>query len=281
MTERKSTLIVYHGSCDDGWTAAWAAWLRFGDTAEYVEGHYPPVGEFDVDGRDVYFLDYCPTREKLDAFQKRAKSLRIIDHHRTAEDVCVGLDFATFDMNRSGAGLTWDEIHTNVPRPRLVDYIEDRDLWNWKLPNSKEINAYVQSIPRDTFDNWSGLADIVEKQPKLVIETGKALLRAEQRNIDMCKASVRVLTFLGYPEVPVVNVNGANVSLLLNQLAKPNYFAVGWYQRADGTFSISMRAKDFDVARIAEKFGGGGHKLAARFTSTIPPWELSAAVEGL
>jgi uncharacterized protein len=279
VTDRKPILVVYHGNCADGWTAAWAAWLKFGDAADYQDAHYPPTADFDVDGREVYFLDYCPTREKILNFVARAKSLRVIDHHKTAEEICKGFGFATFDMNKSGAGLAWGVFHQDIPRQRIIDYVEDRDLWRWKLPDSKEVNAYIQSMPRDNFNNWSGLADVIALNPKLAVETGKALLRFEQLNVDSCKASVRSLVFCGYDNVPVVNVNGANASVLLNQLARSNYFAVGWYQDADGRFRYSMRAHgDFDVAKIAEKFGGGGHKLAAGFTSERPPWELSGVV---
>lgn len=275
MTERKEILVVYHGHCMDGWTSAWTAWLKFGDSADYQDAHYPPTADFDVDGREVYFLDYCPSREKLIEFQGRAQSLKVIDHHKTAQEVCRGFDFATFDMNRSGAGLTWDVLTDSAPRPRLVDYVEDRDLWNWKLPHSKEVNAFIQSMPRDDFNNWSALADLLEAALPAAIETGKALLRAEQINVDSCKNSVRHLTFCGYDNVPVVNANGVNISALLNQLARKDYFAVGWYQDENGHFRYSLRANgDFDLTKIAEKFGGGGHKLASGFKSERPPWEL-------
>jgi phosphoesterase RecJ-like protein len=34
----------------------------------------------------------------------------------------------------------------------------------------------------------------------------------------------------------------------------------------DGTLRVSLRSKGADVARVAARFGGGGHKVAAGFT---------------
>ena len=33
-------LIIYHRSCADGFGAAYSAWLRFGDEAEYLPMQY-------------------------------------------------------------------------------------------------------------------------------------------------------------------------------------------------------------------------------------------------
>ena len=34
----------------------------------------------------------------------------------------------------------------------------------------------------------------------------------------------------------------------------------------DGTRRISLRSKEVDVSRVAQHFGGGGHKVASGFT---------------
>ncbi|HNM96095.1 MAG TPA: DHHA1 domain-containing protein, partial [Mycobacterium sp.] len=35
-------------------------------------------------------------------------------------------------------------------------------------------------------------------------------------------------------------------------------------------WSVSMRAKEFDLCKVATGFGGGGHKLAAGFSAVGP-----------
>src|SRR4029077_8409806 len=107
-----------------------------------------------------------------------------LDHHKTAKAVLEGALYATFDMKRSGAGLAWDYLfgfdsgvtcdicHHNEPdgrheghRPWWVDYTEDQDLWNWALPDSQEINAYLMVQPR-TVETWNKIMEMSEFDAK-------------------------------------------------------------------------------------------------------------------
>jgi len=50
-------------------------------------------------------------------------------------------------------------------------------------------------------------------------------------------------------------------------------------QQRDGRFKVSLRSKGSrDVATVASSFGGGGHRLAAGYTSTVP---LAGTIERL
>ena len=52
-----------------------------------------------------------------------------------------------FDMNHSGARLSWDFFHPGKLPPKFINYIEDRDLWKWELPSSKEFSAAFVMVP--------------------------------------------------------------------------------------------------------------------------------------
>lgn len=255
--------VIYHANCIDGFTAAWCAWRAYGDTATYVPAQYneaPP----DVTGDDVLILDFSYKRNALLEMKAAAKSLRVLDHHKTAEEDLRGLDFCLFDMNRSGAGIAWDELHGGR-RPRLVDYVEDRDLWRWALLSSKPINAWIGSW-NFAFDDWSGIAHDLEQPTDAVRASGDAILRKEHRYVESMRKEARVVEFAGHA-VPVVNAPYLNTSELVGALSEGQPFAVGWFQRADGKYQYSLRSRgDFDVAALAETFGGGGHKNAAGFT---------------
>lgn len=276
---RKPILVVYHGQCTDGFTAAWAAWKKFGETAEYVAAKHPAPDSLDVDGREVYLLDYCPARDLLLEYAAKAKSIRVLDHHKTSEAACSGLDFCTFDMNRSGAGIAWDFFHLGVERPGLIHYVEDRDIWRWALPSSRTVSAAILSYDIGDFEVWSRLAERIDYDLPSIIMMGNALERAANNAIDLCSKNTVSQSFAGYDNVPVVNAVGVDLSTLLNRLSPDNGFAIGWYQRSDGTFKYSVRSRgDFDCAQFAEHFGGGGHKGAAAFVSSLPPWELKHMV---
>lgn len=272
-------LVIYHGpNCADGFTSAWAAWRKCGETAEYLPAHYgqePP----DVSGRHVFVLDFSYPREIMLSMWKSASWLSVVDHHKSAEADLAGLGFATFDMNRSGAGLTWDVLHPNLPRPALIDYVEDRDIWKFALPFSKEINAVVASTEK-TWSNWEELNRDIESHFEQTVKTGAALIRQVDLYVATMVKQARRMVVRGV-EVPVVNAPYWSVSELVGRLASTEKFAVGWGQLGDGKYVYSLRSRgDFDVAAIAESYGGGGHKPAAGFHSECGPESLFTVVEG-
>src|SRR5262249_41598557 len=69
-----------------------------------------------------------------------------------------GLTNAFFDLNKSGARLAWEYFHPEKDTPELIEFIEDRDLWRWQIPRSKEFSAGFYALPM-TFDTLTGLAE--------------------------------------------------------------------------------------------------------------------------
>lgn len=94
-------LCIYHGNCDDGFGAAWAIWKRWPDI-EFVAGRYGDKLP-DARGKRVLFVDFSAKRADLDAMAQNAKSIVILDHHKTAE-----ADLAPFivDVSKRWDGLT-------------------------------------------------------------------------------------------------------------------------------------------------------------------------------
>lgn len=165
MTEK---LCIYHGNCADGFGSAWIVEHLFPDQYEFHPGKYgtePP----DCAGKDVLLVDFSYKRDVMEQIARQANKVLVLDHHKTAiEDLQPLADNGTiravFDVERSGAGITWDYFEPNLMRPKLIDHIEDRDLWKFQLPWTKEIQAAVFSYPYD-FGVWDWLileADITE-----------------------------------------------------------------------------------------------------------------------
>lgn len=240
-------LVIYHGGCRDGFAAAWVLNTALGaDGADFHAGYYgqdPP----DVSARRVTLVDFSYPRDVLVRMAAVAK--------------------VVFDLERSGAGIAWDYCNPGQPRPWLVDYVEDRDLWRNRLPQSPEVNAWISALPFD-FATWDQQA----KMPlTAAIEAGTAVgLKIQQYVREMRKNAQRIV-FEGH-NVPIVNCPQLDISELLDSLAKGEPFAMGWWQRHDGVFQYSLRSRgDFDVSTLARKHGGGGHKNAAGFELHEPP----------
>ncbi len=264
-----SPLILYHAACRDGFCAAWVARKYFATQERDIEavpvlyGQEPP----DVRGRDVYVLDFCFQRDVMVHLNNQAWQLLALDHHKSAAEDMKGLSFAVFDMERSGAGVTWDWFFFGKPRPWIVDYVEDRDLWRKRLPETDAVSAFLSTIPF-TFEAWDSAAKL---DVPFVVPMGKVVLaRTEQYVTEIAKNAIRV-QFEGF-DVPLVNAPQMDISDLLSHLAEGEPFSMGWFQRADGKFSYSLRscAGGVDVAELARRHGGGGHIQAAGFQVDWP-----------
>src|SRR5438309_9630563 len=174
-------LVIYHGACRDGFTAAWVAAMRH-PGADFQAGYFGNKAP-SVIGRSVVILDFSYPREVLETMAREAEELVLLDHHKTAEADLAGLPYAHFDMERSGAGLAWDYFFPGEPRPWLVDYVEDRDLWRFRLPDSKAVNAYLSVLPFD-FAAW-------RQASALPLEEATRLGRVVQLKIDQYVSEVR------------------------------------------------------------------------------------------
>jgi oligoribonuclease NrnB/cAMP/cGMP phosphodiesterase (DHH superfamily) len=255
-------LVIYHGGCRDGFCAAWVVHGEMPD-AEFFVGYYgqPPPA---VKGRTVYVIDFSYPREVMDQMFADSDSMLVLDHHKTAEAALVGAEYATFDMGRSGAGMAWDHF-VGGKRPKLVDYVEDRDLWRHALPYSKEVNAWISTLEFD-FAAWDD-ARLVDLE--WMLRCGKVALAKTDQYVREVKKNARRTMFEGH-DVPIVNAPQVDVSELGHALAQGEIFAMAWWQRADGVFQYSLRSHgDFDVSELAKRHGGGGHKNAAGFQSAV------------
>lgn len=259
----KPVSIIYHGNCYDGITAAWICWTKFEDKADYISLNYsdePP----NVIGKEVYVVDFSFKRDILEKMRLDAESLVILDHHKTAQDDLKNFPGAIFDMNRSGAGIAWDFFYPTKERPDLVNYVEDRDLWRFKLPNSKEITAWIQSFDIDLY-TW--INEVAYLDVENAYKEGKSLLRQQNKLVKSIAFNARLRKINEYI-APYVQTS-ILMSEVCDQMLKdyPDYpFSFYSFQRKDGKFQYGMRSRpDFDVSIIAKQFGGGGHKQAAGF----------------
>lgn len=265
VNAQEVTHVIYHGCCDDGFGAAWSAWKVLGDRARYIPAqHGEPVPEL-PDDSVLALVDFSYSREVIEGLAQRLKGIVILDHHKTAEADLKQLPFAVFDMERSGAHLAWRFFHPEEPVPPLIAYIEDKDLWRFDLPESREFTAALRSYPMD-FELWDRMnVDDLKRE-------GVSLLRLQDQVVEAHCRRMRWES-LGGHRVPVVNATDyrseiANRLCLLHPEAA---FAAAYYDLQDGHRSWSLRSVgDFDVALLCKRWGGGGHKNASGFTETQP-----------
>ena len=265
------TYVLYHKNCPDGWTAAWVAHNYFGDdnTVRYIPVAYGDELPEIRDGSVVFILDFSFSRPILEELNKRTH-LKVLDHHKTAQAALEGLDYCEFDMTRSGAMLTHNYFNPGFAdkrSPKIVQYIQDHDLWRHELPNSVEITNYLRSFPY-TFEAWDAAAEKLDYELSGAVSEGKALLRLEQNLVKRMAEEVQWFWVGGY-RVPFANatVFFSEVPRELMEKFPDAPFAGYYFDRGDGKVQWGLRGRKdgVDVSEVAKKYGGGGHRAAAGF----------------
>lgn len=298
-------LIIYHKNCDDGFGAAFAAWKKLGDTADYLPMDYADkAADAPVDGRDVIVIDFSFSPEDAKAHVlPRANSLTILDHHRSAADSWkkhLGLppDLAVvrhrqdkldllFDMDKSGAFLAWEYFHPDTKVPDMIAHISDVDLWTWKLKGSNAFSSYLRAQPRDMQD-WDTICTCMESAPASILDVGDKILGFYNQQLATILGTKRErpITLSATVDGKTVTAEGLAInaskifsSELGNMLAaRCGSFGIVW--ETDGvTAYCSARSVDgFDFIPYAEAQGGGGHPQACGFI--IPLEKFMAALSG-
>jgi hypothetical protein len=266
-------LCIYHATCADGFTAAWVIWKHFKGEVDFFPGVYqtPPP---DVKGRDVVFVDFSYKRAIMEVMLNLANSVTIIDHHKTAIEDLKGLPFkeTVFDTNHSGAMLAWMWMNPGIQgAPPLIRYVEDRDLWKFRLTESRNINACIFAYEY-TFENWNYLHNFLLEPGglQLAATMGAAIERKHHKDVaELVKATRRNMEIGGHI-IPVANLPYTLTSdaghLMASELTGGKVFAACYWDTPEGrVFSLRATDEGMDVAEIAKQYGGGGHKHAAGF----------------
>lgn len=273
-------LVIYHDTCMDGFAAAWVAREAF--LLENVQPEFMPHQygrQFDPKicrNRPVYLLDYSFKLPVMKEIQERSSMLVILDHHKTAEAEIAGLvprqdrDIFRFDMNRSGASMAWSHFFGGDVPP-FIRHVEDRDLWRFALPDTEAIMDAVASYPYD-FESYGRLAEKCSSPAgkEELLREGRAIGRWKNEQVKIAVSQAREVELDGY-RVLAVNQSVANLlSQVAGELAQGRPFGLAYFQAKEGHWVYSLRSKDpdgIDVAVLAKRHGGGGHKNAAGFQS--------------
>jgi hypothetical protein len=279
-----NVLCIYHGNCADGFGAAWCVRKFFASISEPIDFHpgvyqEPPP---DVTGRDVLMVDFSYKRDVILEMAKTARSIMVVDHHKTAEADLTGFNALSppgldtmlgpwvpargihvlFDMNKSGAGLTWDWLFPGQPRPALINHIEDRDLWRFKIEGTREVQANVFSYPYD-FDVWDKL---MSEDPAALRRDGQAIERKHFKDIAEALKIMQRRAHIANYYVPVANLPYFHSSDAGHEMGKGEAFAACYWDTPKGrVFSLRSAEDGIDVSEIAKQYGGGGHAHAAGF----------------
>jgi len=283
-------IIIFHYPCQDGLASAWVAnhfhKLKNKTIELYPIQHGTSIDLKRLSNKKVIMCDYAPPLEVLDQIEKIVKQIFILDHHKTAQDALKHKSYAIFDMSKSGAGLTWEYFFPNLPMPNFIQMIQDRDLWTWKLPDSRSLTSGLlmlcESVRTNDSSNFNDLFEVFNElfsnpdKFKFCLELGTIVDKANlsKANI-LAKSHANCIDSYQCYKICIVNCPtelSSDVGNILSSMDSID-FAVLWkYNHPTQEYSVSLRASNkVDVSTIAKSFGGGGHPNASGFSTKTNP----------
>ena len=270
-------VIVYHANCDDGFGAAYCAYKYFNKyhqdkQVKYIPLSYSsdiPFNEFR--NKNVCVFDFSFKEHDTTEIIKISNSFAVIDHHKTAITELKNIPdkYKTIIMEYSGAYLAWKYFFPEDNVPKLIQYIQDNDIWTKKLPMTLEYTAYKSSI-NNTFEEFDRLSDD-EELMNCIKFNGKII--KEQNDVaikSIVDHTCPIFMTIGKIHYMVAHIN-SNIyrSDVGNQTLKKfkycNFSAVYSINNYNNTTNFSLRSTEdrTDVSLIAQMFNGGGHRNAS------------------
>lgn len=271
----------------------------------YLCSNYAPY----IDDRIVYVVDFSFTPQQFRHLAARAKEIYLFDHHLTMRNEWATILEAKerapifknvhYAPDQSGALLTWKQLFgQDVPVPILVKHVSDRDLWQFKLPGTREFDAALRlhlptmDATRETLETLTRLtASFARESGKYdeYLHMGETILAAREqmfvrfisKDAQLIDLNV-VLSEKSMPEripVPIMRIQpefASDVGELLYRQFDSLLSITYWDDLDARVRKYSLRSpegKGLNVAEIARRFGGGGHYHAAGFTQRLATFE--------
>jgi oligoribonuclease NrnB/cAMP/cGMP phosphodiesterase (DHH superfamily) len=201
------------------------------------------------------------------------------------------------DLTHAGTALAWSFFHPQTALPLPLLHIEENDLWRFDHSTTR---AFCQALRLKAFDfdlwhqtlsqaahaDTAGYRAMIEQGETLEnflntethrLAGGQLTLTAQLRGepIDPLQALRHGIPIISNGEncwrtlyCPAINAPTLFSSKLGNLLAaQSGTCGLTWHLTSNGEIKASLRSKgDFDVAEIARRYDGGGHRNAAGFT---------------
>jgi oligoribonuclease NrnB/cAMP/cGMP phosphodiesterase (DHH superfamily) len=225
---------------------------------------------------------FCANRIRYDEFIASCQSEYSMNIDETLEfEMLLDKLDIRLDNDMSGAGLAWDYFYKTRP-PKLVEHVEDRDLWKFRDENTRAFMMNLMSYPMklDVYDELFRKTSSLPGYCDFLAE-GRAQLRLFNQYIDQLSSMpLKLLRLPGFEQFKgvVFNANAMFTSELGNRLAEKFDFALIWgFDNKNNDIVVGLRSRadgDCDVSEIAKcHFNGGGHYAASGGRTTLEKFE--------
>ncbi len=230
----------------------------------------------------VLIVDFSLTRDDMIAIAQ-GRQLIWIDHHISAiqemADSASNLP-GLRSLEAAACVLCWRYFFPGIPVPHAVLLISDRDTWSLTEPDSGAFaeGLHQKNTKPENDALWTPLLDDDQAAVNNLIEEGRVLLGARLRAMRRFVNSYGYrVSFEGHNTLAVNRRGDGDMGQYIRDLGYTlGYCYVDGFQDGKLKTFVTLFSAEVDVAQIASRFGGGGHRGAAGFSfdrgnSPFPP----------
>lgn len=271
--------VLFHSPCSDGITGAFCAWL-INKNATFVgldvRNDFPVDLLTSLKGKRVIMIDIAFNRNIMIEIHRISSYFIVLDHHETNRENLKGLNFANFDMNKSGCMLAWQFFYPDTVMPDFIRYIGLRDLWKHKdIPDALYFTSgmpYTESF-EEIYKYYIDSSLVTQ-----TIKNGELLHNHMMNIVEQITSKAISCTWHGY-DTKVVNCGCPFVSDVGDWILQrnPNSVVLLWTKQLGQPYTYSLRSNKTgpNVAELAKLYlNGGGHKSASGGKSNLGPDDI-------
>lgn len=240
----------------------------------------------DLNYEHIIIADICPSHDvmqKLDSIQRKGVSIILFDHHKTSLKY-NDFSWVLVSESKSVTLLMYEyyvKRHINLNRfvkeeiqnlDLFATTVHEYDTWSWVKIGNKEavrLNDLFLSLGQRLFVEEI-LIKLSQKDMDLITRAESQLLHKfiwEKRHETFENASEELVFYknkdgIRFGVIEDIGDFKENHSLFTHYLLD-NYIMDFVIIGNKKDKRVSFRSDFFDVSKLAEKFGGGGHTLAA------------------
>lgn len=287
--------VFYHSDNDGKCAGYWVKKLNelkdnYAD--EYIKINYGMDFPFDSIRKDeiVYIVDYSIPPEEMDKLLEITKNVIWIDHHKSAIEKYNGYDKEIAGLRYDGiAGcmltfcyLAFIACKTNdiftpdmvSKAPFFTKLIADYDVWTFEygdqtryfqkgfqLFDNEPTDDIWEELYNDEYDMYVNGITLED-----IISSGKAIVKYRKNMMaEYCKNKGFEAEFEGRKCFAINMAMISSDDFVIDNI--DDYDILIGFSYDGDNWNYSLRSTKVDCAVLAMKYGGGGHKGAAGFSS--------------
>ncbi len=270
----------FHHNDADGYVSAMCVKKfapRDGYKEEYIEITYGDQFPFNSIATDeiVYIVDYSIQPDEMHRLLMCTGNVVWIDHHKTAIDKYKDFNVDIAGIRQDGVAgcmLTW-QYFNELPEdeaPKFIRLVADYDVWTFKYgEDTKNFHTgfdFKRAFSTD--DYWWHIAESPcwDESVDNIIVRGKTMNEYRDNIAETyCKSFGFETVFAGHKAFAMNQ--GMVSSDHFKSVDEDKYDLFIAFVFNGVNWQYSLRSSKTDVSDIAKKYGGGGHKGAAGFSS--------------